>query len=162
MEKKRKRGQAWGIDLAVALTIFTFGILIFFFYSLNQSSGPKENIDSLSYDGEAIADAVLSRGYPDNWNTTNVITLGILSENRVNETKLKYFYDLSVADYNRTRALFNTRFEYYLSFSQNMSISGSEVAGIGSKPNNEKDLIRITRFTIYKNKPTTAYFDMWE
>ncbi len=162
MEKKRKTAQAWGIDLAVAMIIFTFGILIFFFYAINRPNEAKENIDSLSYDGEVIADSILSKGYPDNWNTTNIGTLGVLSDNKVNETKLEYFYNLSAEDYNRTRALFNTRFEYYLSFSQNMSISGLEVEGIGSEPNNEENLIKITRFTIYKNKPTTVYFYIWE
>ncbi len=165
MEKRgilNVKSQAWGIDLAIALVIFTFGILIFFFYTVNRPNEAKENIDSLSYDGGAIASAVLSKGYPDNWNASNIVTLGILSDNKINETKLEYFYNLSTEDYNRTRALFNTRFEYYISFSQNVSIGGLEVEGIGNEPNNEKNLIRITRFTIYKNKPTTVYFDIWE
>jgi len=163
MEKRgRKKAQAWGIDLAVALMIFTFGILIFFFYAVNRPGEARENLDSLFYDGNLIADSVMSKGAPPNWDSSNVVTIGILSDEKINETKLELFYNLSVQDYNTTKQLFNTRFDYYFALSENMSFPSGEVEGLGMPPVNEDNLIKITRFTVYKDKPTTAYFYVWE
>jgi len=162
MEKKRKRAQAWGIDLAVALIIFTVGILIFFFYTVNRPAEARENLDYMFYDGNLIADSLMSEGSPLDWDSSNVVTVGILSENKINETKLEQFYNLSIQDYSRTKQLFNTRFDYYFFLSGNMSLYVGEVEGIGYSPLNENNLVKITRFTIYKDKPTTAYFYIWE
>lgn len=162
MKKEDKRSQAWGIDLAVALVIFTVGILIFFFYTVNRPAEARESLDYMFYDGNLIADSVMSKGAPSGWNSSNVITIGVLSDNKINETKLEQFYNLSIEDYKRTKQLFNTRFDYYFSLSENMSLYVGEVNGIGYFPLNEKNLVKITRFTIYKDKPTTAYFYIWE
>ena len=45
--------------------------------------------------------------------------------------------------------------------SENMSFPGGEAEGIGFFPLEESNLVRITRFTIYKNKPVTAYLHVW-
>ncbi len=162
MKKRGKKAQAWGIDLSVAFMIFTFGIIIFFVYAVNSSNDAGETLDTLMYEGNVIADSVLSEGSPKNWDASNVITLGILSENKINNTKLENFYYLSLSDYDKTKSLFNTRFDYYFYLSQNITINGSEVEGIGMSPLNEKNLVKVTRFTIYENIPSTAYFYIWD
>jgi hypothetical protein len=159
--KIKKRGQAWGIDLAVALMIFTFGILIFFFYTVNRTSQAGEILDLMYYEGNVVADSLLSEGSPKNWNSSKVNTIGVLSDGKINETKLEYFYNLSSEDYNMTLYLFNTRFDYYFFLSENLSLSSGEVQGIGEAPYDEDNLVQITRFTIYKNKPVTAYLHVW-
>ena len=158
---KSKRSQAWGIDLAVALMIFTFGILVFFFYAVNRTSSAGQTLDLMFYEGNVVADSLLSEGSPKDWNLSKVNSIGVLSDGKVNETKLEYFYNLSVEDYNRTLYLFNTQFDYYFFLSENLSLSSGVVEGIGSIPNNEDNLVQITRFTIYENKPVTAYLYVW-
>ena len=100
---KSKRSQAWGMDLVIALAIFSVGLVAFYIYSLNAPSEAKEVIDSLFYDGKIIANSILSEGYPINWNLSNVVTLGILSENKINETKLRRFYNLTQTNYPKTK-----------------------------------------------------------
>ncbi len=160
--KNEKRAQAWGMDLMVAFVIFTIGIVIFYFYAINQPGEAEEKIDSLSYEGKIIGDSIFSDGYPENWDSSNVVTLGILSNNKINETKLDRFYNLASVDYSRTKNLFNTRFDYYFFLSENMTLTSGEVEGIGLPPSNPENLIRITRFTIYKDKPVTAHIYIWE
>ena len=161
MVKRGRKAQAWGIDLAVALIIFTSGILIFFFYTVNNSSDAGEILDVMSYEGNVIADSILSEGSPKDWNLSRVNSIGILSDKKINETKLEYFYNISLEDYNRTRYLFNTQFNYYFFMSENISFPWGESEGIGIFPLEEDNLVRITRFTIYKNKPVTAYLHVW-
>lgn len=159
---KSKRSQAWGVDLMIALVIFTIGIAFFYVYALNEPSEAEENIESLFYDGKIITDSILAEGHPENWDLNNVITIGILTNNKINETKLESFYTLSKNDYAKTKSLFNTKYNYYFFLSENMTLSFGEVNGIGIEPSNHKNLVKITRFTTYKDKPMAAYLYVWE
>lgn len=168
---KNKKSQGWGMDLIIAVTIFAFGLVAFYIYSFNSPGEAKENLEKLSYDGKILANIILSEGRPANWDKTDVVKIGILSNNKINETKLQYFYDLTrtEADYMRTKNFFNINYDYYFYLSEDMILASGNVDGIG-KPGttrdigygNAKNLVKITRYTIYKNKPTTVYFYIWE
>jgi len=163
-----KRSQAWGIDLIFGIMIFSVGIMIFFIYSVNQSGETKESLVNLGHDGDNILSNLLSDGYPTDWNSSNVIEIGILSNNKINETKLERFYNFTINNYAQTRSIFKTRYNYYLSF-DNMTINSIVIDGIG-KPGvnrtnlniNATNLIKITRLSIYKDKPATIYLYVWE
>ncbi len=162
-----KKAQAWGIDLTIAIIIFSIGILIFLIYSLNYSGDSKEALDSINYDGDVLFSNLLSEGYPQNWTLNDVVKIGILDNEKINETKLEMFYNLAKNDYSKTKTMFNTKFDYYFFMNENMTINSEQVAGIG-KPGinrnniNATNLIKITRFIIYKEKPVTAYLYIWE
>ena len=162
MKKRGKKGQAWGIDLGVAFIIFSVGIVSFYFYALNQPNEARYLQEILSYEGKSIASSILSEGYPEDWNSDNVATIGILTDNKINETKLGRFYNLSIENYGKTKKEIKTRFNYYYSLDKNISIEGKEVEGIGAEPTSVKNLIKIPRFTIYQNEPITAYVYIWE
>lgn len=155
------------MDLIIGLVIFLIGIVVFMIYSINYSGESEEIFSSLTYDGEIIMNEILSEGHPENWNTTNVIKIGILSNEKINQTKLEKFYNLSQTNYQTTKEIFNTPYEYYLFLEKPLSINEGTKEGIG-KPGTTKDsidstnLIKITRFTIYQNKPVTAYLYVWE
>jgi len=158
---EQKKAQAWGFDLMVAIIIFSVGIIIFFIYSLNQPSQAKENLEKLSYDGKLITNSLLSEGHPDNWIEDDVISIGILNNNKINETKLERFYDFAQNNYSQTKRTFNTIYDYYFFLDEDMDINGV-VEGIGLVPNNPKNLIKITRYVIYKDEPMTAYIYVFE
>ena len=167
IKRENRREQAWGMDLIIAIILFSIGIMYFYFYSVNYSSESKESLDSLYYDGEIILKSIFSNGYPENWNSENAVTIGILSNGRVDKTKLENFYNLAQNDYKKTKQLFNTRFDYLLFLSEPMIINSVEVSGIGklgATPENiqSKNLIKMTRFVIYEEKPRTAYLYIWE
>ena len=159
---KTKKAQAWGIDLMIASIMFISGIVVFYLYTLNTSDQSEEIINLLSYDGKIILDVLLSEGFPINWNEQNVINPGILTENKINQTKLEQFYALSLNEYERTKTIFNTRYEYYVFLSDNITINGEEKAGIGKPPENPKNLIKISRVTIYNNKPLALNIYVWQ
>jgi len=163
---KMKKAQIWGLDLMVAAMLFLFGIFIFYLYSINKPT-TKEDFEILFSEGEIITEDLLSEGYPDNWNSNDAEIIGITNKKKINETKLENFYNFVKADYAKTKSIFNTKYDYYFFLSENMSINGENIEGIG-KPGatstniNAKNLIKITRFTIYKEKPVTAYLYVWE
>ena len=152
---ENKKGQGWGIDLIIAVSIFSVALIAFYVYSLNMPSEAKENIEILSYEGKILTNTILSENNQ----------LGILSDNKINETKLQNFYNLTKNNYQNTKKSFNLNYDYYFFLDESMDIGGNQIDGIG-KPEitrnsgyeDAKNLIKITRYTIYKNKPMTAYF----
>jgi hypothetical protein len=162
----KKIGQVWSIDIIIAFTVFLIAILIFFIYSVNYSGEVEDTFKKLSYDGEIIFKNIFSEGYPEDWNSSNVVNIGIFSKNKINETKLERFYNLAENNYSITKDIFKTNYDYYFFLELNITINSLEIEGIG-KPGTNKDditsenLIKLTRFTIYKEKPTTAYLYIW-
>ena len=151
------------------LALFLVGIAIFFIYSINQPSQSKETFELLNYDGKMIADTLLSQGYPENWDTSNAITIGLTTSNKINQTKLENLYQMIYVqnNYARTKNLLNTGYDYYFFLTENMTVGAGPIEGIGkpgtTKNNiNAKDLIKITRYTIYQNKTTPLYLYIWQ
>ena len=128
---KSKKAQGWGIDLMIAVVIFSIGLTVFFIYSLNSPGEGKENIELLFYDGEIIANTLLSPGYPKGWDEENVINIGITTNGKINETKLERFYNLAEDNYEKTKLLFNTKYDYYFFISESIIINGGSIEGIG-------------------------------
>lgn len=155
-----RRGQAWGFDLMIATSIFVSGIVLIYFYSINYNPEGKDDIESLFYDGEIISDIILSEGYPRNWDTSNVLQIGIASDGKINETKLGYFKEMTDTgeEYEGTKNLFNTNHEYWASFSQ--TIGG--IDSVGLEPTGEKNLILVKRMTVYGNEPVIMDLYMWD
>lgn len=177
INKKARKAQGWGMDFIIAVSIFTFGLVAFYIYSLNSPGEAKEKIEALYYDGKILANTVLSDGAPESWNTTNVIKIGVLRNDKINETKLGYFYNLTNATaggYEETKKLFDITYDYYFFLSERMVFNngmggGFSIDGIGKPGVNRtigfedaKNLVKITRYVVYDNKPMAAYFYIWE
>ena len=163
---KTKKAQGWGIDLAVAMSIFVMSITILYFFSINYSKDSQNEFDILSDDAELIIEDILSEGYPKNWNNTNVIKIGILTNGKINNTKIERFYNLTQTNYQKTKSLFNTNYDYFFAFNENISFGSEEVRGIGKDGTDienidSENIIRVERYTIYKNKPAKVYLYLW-
>lgn len=163
-----KKAQAWGFDLMVAIVIFISGILIFYLYSINASGKPQENIESMLFDGNFITDSLLFVGLPNDWTESTVLSIGLTNNNKINNTKLERFYNMAnpitnQEGYQRSRLLFSTKFEYFMNFTKTtMTINSIDVQGIGNWSSTPpKNLFKISRVTIYKNKPVTLDLYIW-
>lgn len=156
-----KKSQAWGFDLIAAMTIFIIGIVTFYMFSLNTYDESADIIKTLSYEGQVVSDGILSSGYPANWTEDNVVKPGILTNDKIDDSKLEQFYNLSAEDYQKSKSLLNTQDEYYFFLSVPMNISGQQVNGVGLLNATQSNLIQITRYTIYQNKPVTFSLYIW-
>jgi len=151
----KKGGQAWGFDLVVGTVIFVIGILSFYFYTTNLSGGEGDVIQQIQQNGELIADSLMSEGSPLDWNPDNVVRIGLLSEDRINETKLDNFRSLAESDYNRAKSLFRVNSEYFVYL-------GSDSAnGIGRDSTDAVNLIKITRVVVHNQSITTLNVYSW-
>lgn len=165
MKIHNKKAQTWGIDLVIAMTIFSIAIIIFFLYSINFAGYETTEFKSLDYDAEIIADSILSSGSPENWTTNNVIIPGILSNNKINQTKLNNLKTLTSTQqgYQSIKLKFSTKYDFYF-FLNNAPDEGAGKPGTNPNTisNEKQNLVKITRFIIYENKPKTAYLYLWD
>jgi len=158
---KSKKAQAWGFDLMIASVIFVAAIATFYLFTLNNTHETDENLQSLQYDGNNIADNILSSGYPENWTQSDVIRIGILSEDKINEDKLSNFNELAEINYEATKSALDSRNNYYITFSENITLNSSSIDYIGMKEANPKNLVKTTRLTVYKERPIAIYINVW-
>lgn len=144
---KSKKGQGWSLDVVVAGVIFLAGIIILYFYAINYTSQTQKNLEDLFYEGNVATEFVLSNG-----------DFGILSNNKINQTKLDEFNNSYAA---RKQFVGVTR-DFYFVF-DGMKINGV-AANYAGKMNstNTESLIQITRVTIYENKPVKFQLYVWE
>jgi len=161
-----KKAQTWSMDVTIAFSIFVMGVLVFYVYSINYNSEAIDTINSISYDGELAFNNILTEPRPLDWNENNVIKIGIINNGKVNQSLLERFYYFANSDYDKTKSLLNSKYDYFLSFDNNMTINSTSARGIGkpgTKINNisSENLIKITRFTIYKDNPETIYLYIW-
>lgn len=157
-----KKAQAWGFDIIVATGIFIFGIIAFFLYTINYPTGEDEKLDDLLYEGNVVSDNLLSEGYPTNWTTSTVSKIGLISNNVVNQEKLESFDEISANDYARTKTILGTKYNYFVNFSSPIQISGVNIEGIGLYPSNAKNIIKVSRVSIYQNKPVSIEVQVWD
>lgn len=157
-----KKAQAWGFDIIIATGIFIFGIIAFFLYTINYPTGEQDKLDDLLYEGNVVSDSLLSEGYPTNWTTLSVSKIGLISNNVINQEKLESFNEISSNDYGRTKTILGTKYNYFINFSTPIQISGINIEGIGLYPNNAKNIIKISRVSIYQNKPVSIEVQVWE
>lgn len=157
----KRRGQAWGLDLTVASIIFLIGLTTFFIYSTNYNYSDQQRIKDLTEKGDSISNYLLSSGEPENWNISNVIKIGLTTNGKINQTKLESFHNLSTDNYNLTKSLLNIRYDYFINASSKLNINGEDIFGIGREPTSNKDIIKISRVTVYNNEPITLYVEIW-
>jgi len=156
----KKKAQVWGFDLVIALTIFLVGIIVIYIYAINFLNEGEENLNQLLNDGNLASFLILSAGTPQNWTLTDVEIPGILTEEKINQTKLENLHSLSQTNYTKIKRMLGTNYELYFNFT-NIEISGNPIDGIGNLPASEKNLIKIERFTIYNNKPVKFNLFVW-
>lgn len=158
-----KKAQAWGFDAMVAIVVFVTTIAVFYLFTLNYQYKTDTTLEELRYDSNKIADSLLSEGYPEDWNENNVVRIGILTDNKINSTKIKQFNNLAKNSYSNTLSLFGIRNNYYVNLSEAISVEGEPepLQIFGSVPSETKNAIKITRYSSYSNKPINIYVTSW-
>ncbi len=166
-----KKSQVWGVDILVAATIFFMSLFFFYNYYIDLSETKSGDIANLLEEGRVISSQLITSGYPEGWNSTNVQRIGLTeNDQRINETKLLYFSEI---DYYSTQKIFNIKSDYLLFFYDNegnlTSINGiDEIGKPGVTPENIEEnedpekIIEVSRFLIYNSTMYRMVLYLWE
>jgi len=143
-----KKAQVWGLDLLVASIIFLVGIMVLYTYAVNYSSQSSNQLDEFFYEGNLASQLLLTNE-----------DQGILSEGKINQTKLDNFSNL---DYSSQKDTLGVGNNFYFVI-EDLEVEGNPVEYIGQINSTEiENLVRVTRLTIYKNKPTKFEMNIWK
>ena len=106
---------------------------------------------------------------PADWDDASVVVPGLLSDDRINETKVSEFINLS---YSSTKDMFRSRFDYFFFFENSTSIvpiAGEEYFGKpGITPDNlsvEEDptqVLKVVRLAVYNQEIVRMEVFIWE
>jgi hypothetical protein len=142
---KNKKAQIWGLDLIIASIIFLTGIIILFYYAINILPQSKNQLDEFFYEGNLASDLILSEDQ-----------YGILSESKVNQTKLESFNSWP----NSTKKnLLGVTNNFYFTM-EGMNVSNNYYIGMINTSDTDT-LVKVTRITIYNDRPTKFELYVW-
>ncbi|MBI4452529.1 hypothetical protein HY637_03805 [Candidatus Woesearchaeota archaeon] len=113
MSTKSIKAQAWYMDFAIGMLLFTFTLIVYFSYTNNAQKEDKGDFDLVTKDAKSISNSLALEGYPDDWDNTTVVRIGIADEQQLNATKLK---KLKQMNYTLARRKFSTTFDFFAYF----------------------------------------------
>lgn len=144
---KNKKGQVWSFDAAAGMIIFMAAMIVLFFYAIDYTNQSGIKIGDLSYQGNIAGEFILNEEH------------GILTSNKINQTKLDDFYYLN---YSAKKSELGVKDDFYFTI-PDLEINGTPADYVG-KINGTvvKNVIQVTRFTIYKNKPVQLNIFIWD
>jgi len=160
-----RRSQSWYVDYIVSFVIFAIAL---FMLIENLPQMESESLDSISIEANVLSDSLLSEGNPANWNSTDVIEIGLLTQGVIDDSKV---YRLNSVSYKGARALYGMRSEFLIYFDKggklyNISLfqyygaPGANMTNIDSmfRP---RQIVHSRRLTSYKGDIIAMNVVVW-
>lgn len=158
----KKNGQAFVIDIIIAVSILCLISILYFSFYTNQNIKENTDYSNLLSEAKTISDYLTTQGYPNDWNQTNVVRLGLFnSEKILDKSKLNSYSNITTNDYYKTKEFLNTKYDYIMFFkAYNGSILNlSTIKYYGMPGVNDtnidlqkpRHLTKISRFIVEKN-----------
>ena len=101
------------MDFTIGILIFLFTLGIYFGYTANFEKQEGGSIGKVLNSAQAISSSLVLSGFPKDWNSSNVIRIGISDDQRINSSKLQKFRGLN---YSKTKNSFSTPYNYAVYF----------------------------------------------
>ena len=157
--KFSRKAQAFVHDLIIALFIISIFFVIFLNYDRNESFSDSNS--DIIMETKVLSDYLVSSGYPTDWNSSNVIKIGVTNGNNVlNSTKLDMFYNMTNEDYDKTKYTLGVNDDFLVFFSDHngniMRVGESDFIGKPSynistiESTNPNQLFKVSRFVVLK------------
>src|SRR3989344_5134525 len=124
------KAQAWYMDFAIAMLLFTFTLIVYFGYTNNVQNQDKGDLDLMIKDAKSISNSLALEGFPKDWDNASVVRIGISDDQHLNSTKLK---KLKQMNYTSARRKFATIFDFFVYFTneKNEVLNIKGVCGAG-------------------------------
>lgn len=163
----------WTMEIIFAVFIFIV-IVGLFWKVLPIFESNEDKIDDVLFEARSLSETLMSKGVPEEWNTSNVIRPGIIEKNMIaSEEKLRKFYNLSNQNYTLTKNSFgmNSDFAVYIKNQKGsvVTIEGEKTAGtpktgfVGGELNiTGEHIVKLERTFIYKNDPVKMVVFTWQ
>jgi hypothetical protein len=150
-----KNGQMWFMDFIIGIIIFSLTLVTYYTYTINLSNQDTVVMDDLISDSKSVTASLMSSGFPQDWDSNNVIRVGITgNNNKINNTRFSEFVQI---DYNTTKKLFGTIYDYFLYFT-NESGDVQNIEGFCGTGKGEVNITFDIRSAYFYEKPGEEEF----
>ena len=158
----RRKSQVWYLEFMTAVFIFAIVLTIYYNYRTNVSLDEKNNINDMIVFAKTLSNSLMSSGIPSNWTNESYEVIGITDNNyRINETKLNWFKNIDSKD---VRLSFQMTYNYHVYFENknNQKINLNGTYFIGTNPSQNKSIVSVQRFVIYKHNLTKMIVQIYK
>jgi len=157
---KLLKSQLWYFDFILGLTIFTLILLVSYRYIGNSYVISGKDVNSVMSESNKLSETLMTSGLPTNWTQDNVVSIGIVTDNVLNITKLDQFKNMTNSDYTNVKNMFGLRSEFIVFFHDKdgnlLNVTDQEYIGSGYTLEDVEDffkeeMVYVTRYTTYKH-----------
>lgn len=162
------KGQVATVDFIIGFVIMTSALVIA--ANLVVTMNHDDGFERLRKESQAIADTLLSEGYPTGWNQTTVIKAGLLTQNRLNTTKQQMLDNYT---YSELKQVLGAGAEVYWYYQNASDIVIINACGHGSPNvsvqadctptiNADNNLLRTDRLVAYQGRIISMVIMTWD
>jgi hypothetical protein len=159
-----RKAQVWYTDFMVGVLIFSIVVVSYFYYVEHTEYSDDALVNYLISEAKTISNYLVTEGYPANWTSANVSTVGITDGNhRINEGKLQ---DFNSWGYEERRSYLHTTKDYYFYFEY---LNGTRFNELCEDPfsgcvewNSSYYLVQNTRLLIYDSDVVRMVLNVYQ
>jgi len=158
------------MDLIASITIFVLAIaLVMFSWSYASCQNQQQAVSNMiEKKALSVSDALIrTRGFPENWNTTTVIAVGLASEEGVlNTTKVSEFIDMDCGKIKHLLGIEN--YNFYFEINDTLTNAAVETEDGKNATKGEfpagwaTAVVPIERYVLFGNRPAKMRFILWQ
>ena len=153
------KGQSLSYDFFIACIIFLLVIAIIFnlWKDSNIQISETQKINQIIRVSDQLSELWMRKGTPENWNSSNVISIGLISNSRLNQTKLDYLNGIGYQNVKKMSGC--GLYEFYLRI---YDLSNNTMFDFGSYPSDSEFVSKNQRIGILNG--TIVFIDtvVWE
>ncbi len=140
---KKLKGQALSFDFLLATTISIFVVSLLLIQIGNNAKELDElrEKNELNKDAYKLSEIFFNKGYPENWNSTNVKIIGVESNNRIDWNKLK---SLEKIGYQKSLILLGLKNDYNITIFNDTT----PIYSFGKNTENASSIMKVDRISI--------------
>ena len=175
-----RKSQVWVSDYTISLLLFIMAALLCMKIVVNSFSADTD-FEELKADASKISEMMLSEGYPHDWTNETVVRPGLLTAERLNESKVIEAMNMT---YLYLKPKLKTKYEFLVIFQKpsndmiefdGLCVIGNPAVDInytGIPPNIDchypeftsisyNNLVKITRLVIYESEINRMVVYVW-
>ncbi len=161
-----RRAQTWIFEFIISFLIFV-GLILLSLSILNSAS-PESEFGSVIREADHLSSLLISQGSPDDWNVSDVRSIGLTSNTRINTSKLSEFDSLDYYSAKSLLGIHNDFAFYFENASGTLNVEGDCLRGFVGGCDNLLDVIAYddlavsTRVVILNSSIANLVVVVWQ
>lgn len=171
--RTNKKAQVWLSDYTLSMLLFILAALISVKIIINSFSA-NTDFQELKTEASKISEILMSEGYPVDWTNETVIRPGLLTDRRLNQTKVAHAMDHAYLNYTFLKFMLQAKHDFAVVFEHPNGeliqfeglcvIGNTSVSPICLAPTfnfRHKNMVQLNRLMVYNRSIVKAVVYTW-